>query len=73
MGLKCHPLHAVSEIHKIHSLDFYLASRIWHVLKDLSRTIHEAAYPTVDPFESLPHYINPHYLSEIGMATPQVR
>jgi len=56
----------------IYSLDFHLASRIWHVLKNLSRTIHEAADPMVDHFKSLPHYINPHCLSKIGMATPQV-
>jgi hypothetical protein len=49
-----------------------LASRIWRVLMDLSRTIYEATDPTVDPFKSLPHYINPHHLSEIGMGTPQV-
>jgi hypothetical protein len=39
---------------------------------DLSRTIYEATDPTVDPFKSLPHYINPHHLSEISMGTPQV-
>jgi len=38
MSLKCHHLHAVSEIHDIYSLDFHLASGIWHVLKDLSRS-----------------------------------
>jgi hypothetical protein len=72
MRLKCHHLHAISEIYNIYSLDLHLASRIWHVLKDLSRTIHEAADPMVDPFESLPHYFNPHHLSEISMAAPQV-
>ena len=72
MSLKRHHLHAVSEIHDIYSLDFHLASGIWRVLKDLSRSIHEAADPTVDPFESLPHYVNPNRLREIGMAAPQV-
>jgi len=72
MSLKRHHLHAVSEIYNIYSLDFYLASRIWCVLKDLSRSIHEAADPTVDAFESLPHYIHPNHLHEIGMAAPQV-
>jgi hypothetical protein len=72
MSSKCHHLHAVSEIHDIYSLDFHLASSIWHVLKDLSRSIHEAADPTVDPFELLPHYINPNHLNKIGMTAPQV-
>ena len=72
MSLKCHHLHTVSEIHDIYSLDFHLASGIWRVLKDLSRSIHEAANPTVDPFKSLPHYLNPNPLRKIGMATPQV-
>jgi len=69
MSLKCHHLHTVSEIHDIYSLDFHLASGIWRVLKDLSRSIHEAADPTVDPFKSLPHYINPNCLNKISMAT----
>jgi len=72
MSLKCHHLHAISEIHDIYSLDFHLASGIWCVLKDLSRSIHEAADPTVDPFKLLPHYINPNRLNKIGMAAPQV-
>jgi len=72
MSLKCHHVHAVSEIHNIYSLDFHLASGIQHVLKDLSRTIHEATHSMVEPFKSLPYYINPHHLNEIGMATPQV-
>jgi hypothetical protein len=72
MSLKRHHLHAVSEIHNIYSLDFYLASGIWRVLKDLSRSIHEATDPTVDAFESLPHYINPNRLRKIGMVAPQV-
>jgi hypothetical protein len=72
MSLKRHHLHTVSEIHDIYSLDFHLNSRIWRVLKDLSRSIHEAADPTVDPFKLLPHYVNPNSLSKIGMATPQV-
>jgi hypothetical protein len=41
-------------------------------LKDLSQTIHEAADPTVYPFESLSHYINPHHLSKISMVAPHV-
>jgi len=72
MSLKRHHLHAVSEIHNIYSLDFHLASRIWRVLKDLSRSIHEAADPSLDPFKLLPHYINPNHLSEISMVAPQV-
>ena len=72
MSLKRHHLHTVCEIHDIYSLDFHLASGIWCVLKDLSRSIHEAANPTVDSFESLPHYVNPNHLCEIGMAAPQI-
>ena len=39
MMLKHHHIHAISEIHNFHSLDFDLADRIWCVLKDLSRSI----------------------------------
>jgi hypothetical protein len=72
MTLMHHHVHTVSKNHNIYSLDFHWASGIWCVLKDLSRTNHKAANPTVDPFESLPHYINPHHLSKIGIATPQI-
>jgi len=72
MTLRHHHVHVVSEIHNIYSLDFHLASGIWHVLKDLSRTIHKAANPTIDPFESLPHYVNPNCLSKIGMTATQI-
>jgi hypothetical protein len=45
-------------------LDFHLAIGIWYLLKDLSRSIHEA----VDPFDTLPTYLNPNRLNKISMA-----
>jgi hypothetical protein len=72
MMLKHHHIHPISEIHNCYVLDFYLASRMWHVLKDLSQSIHEAADPTVDLFESLPLYLNPYHLRKIEMPTPQI-
>ena len=42
----------ISEIHNFHSLNFDLANGIWRILKDLSRSIHEAADPTINPFEA---------------------
>ena len=59
MTLKRHHIHAISEIHNFHSLNFDLTNRIWHVLKDLSHSIHEATDPTLNPFETLPSQINP--------------
>src|SRR6266853_6481176 len=72
MTLKRHHIHPISEIHNCYVLDFYLASGMWHVLKDLSRSIHEAADQTVDPFESLPLYLNPYHLCEIKMPVPRI-
>ena len=54
MMLKCHHIHAISKIHNFHSLHFDLANRIWHILKDLSSSIHEAIDPTLNLFEALP-------------------
>ena len=72
MTLKHHHIHAISEIHNFHSLDFDLANGIWRVLKDLSRSIHEAADPTINPFEALPSHINPTRLREIEMVSPHI-
>jgi hypothetical protein len=72
MTLKRHHIHAISEIHNFHSLDFDLANGIWRVLKDLSRSIHEAADPTINPFEALPSHINPTRLREIEMVSPRI-
>ena len=72
MTLKCHHIHAISEIHNFHSLDFDLANGIWRVLKDLSCSIHEAADPTINPFEALPSHINPTRLREIEMVSPRI-
>ena len=72
MMLKRHHIHPISEIHNCYLLDFYLASGMWRVLKDLSRSIHEATDQTVDPFESLPSYLNPYHLHEIEMPAPRI-
>src|SRR6267154_2340327 len=72
MMLKRHHIHPISEIYNCYILDFYLASGMWRVLKDLSRSIHEATDQTVDPFESLPSYLNPYYLREIEMPAPHI-
>ena len=47
MTLKRHHIHAISEIHNFHSLDFDLANGIWRILKDLSCSIHKATDPTL--------------------------
>ena len=70
MMLKHHHIHTIPEIYNFHSLDFNLANRIWHILKDLSYSIHEAADPTLNPFEALPSQLNPARLHEIEMASP---
>ena len=64
--------HAISGMHNFHSLNFDLANGIWHVLKDLSRSIHEATDPTINPFEALPSPINPTHLREIEMVSPRI-
>ena len=58
MTLKCHHIHAISKIHNFHSLNFNLANGIWHVLKDLSRSIHKATDPTLNLFEALVSQLN---------------
>ena len=70
MTLKRHHIHAISEIHNFHSLDFDLANGIWRILKDLSHSIHEAADPTINPFKALPSQINLTRLREIEMVSP---
>ena len=72
MTLKRHHIQAISEIHNFHSLDFDLANGIWCVLKDLSRSIHEAADPTINLFEALPSQINPTRLLKIEMVSPRI-
>src|SRR6267154_3069751 len=70
MTLKHHHIHPIAEIHDCYVLDFYLASGMWCVLKDLSRSIHKASDPTINPFKSLPLYLNPYHLHEIEMPAP---
>jgi len=72
MRLRPHYVHDVSELHNLYSLDFHLAMGIWYLLKDLSRSIHKAADPSIDPFYTLPTYLNPNRLNEIGMAPPRI-
>jgi hypothetical protein len=72
MSLKRHHIHSISEIHNLYVLDFTLASGIWHVLKDLSQSIHEAANPNVDPFGLLPSHLDPARLREIEMTAPRI-
>ena len=69
MTLKHHHIHTISEIHNFHLLDFDLANGIWCVLKDLSHSIHEAADPTINPFEALPSQINPACICKIEMVS----
>src|SRR6266436_6777822 len=57
MTLKRHHVHPISEIHNCYILDFYLASGMWHVLKDFSRSIHEAADQTVTPLSPCLHIL----------------
>jgi hypothetical protein len=41
MTLRRHHIHAISEIHNFHSLNFDLTNGIWRILKDLSCSIHD--------------------------------
>src|SRR6202451_898327 len=72
MRLKRHHVHDVSKLHNLYLLDFHLAMGIWYLLKDLSCSIHETADSSIDPFDSLPTYLNPNCLNEIGMAPPHI-
>ena len=72
MTLKRHHIHAISKIHNFHSLDFDLANGIWHILKDLPRSIHKAADPTLNLFEALPSQLNPARLHKIEMLSPRI-
>ena len=72
MGLRDHHLHCASESEDLYSLDFQLATRIWFTLKNISRTIHLAANPLLDPFGDLPGTVNPELLKHIGMPFPAV-
>ena len=70
--LKHHHIHPISEIHNFHLVDFDLTNGIWCVLKDLSRSIHKAADPTLNPFEALPSQINPAHLRKIEMVSLRI-
>ena len=70
MMLKCHHIHPISKIYNFHSLDFDLANEIWHILKDLSHSIHEATDPTLNPFEALSSHIHLTRLCELKMMFP---
>jgi hypothetical protein len=72
MALKRHHIHTFSDAYDTFSLDFDVANGLWHVLKDLSRSIQEAANLTLDAFETLSGIIPMRRLEEIGMATPRI-
>ena len=65
MMLKWHHIHPISKILNFYSLEFDLANGIWCILKDLSRSIHEAMDPTINLFKTLPSYINLTCLCEL--------
>lgn len=72
MGLRdCH-LHCASKSDNLYALDFQLATGLWFTLKNISRTIHLAANPLLDPFSDLPGTIDPELLERIGMPFPAV-
>src|ERR1700690_2527674 len=70
MRLKRHHVHNISKLHNLYSLDFHLAMGIWYLLKDLSHSIHKATNTSIDPFKSLPTYLNLNRLNKISMAPP---
>ena len=69
MTLKHHHIHAISEIHNFHLLNFNLANGIWHVLKNLSHSIHKAPDPTLNLVNALPSQLNPTNLHETEMVS----
>jgi hypothetical protein len=72
MTLKRHHIHTLSDAYDAFSLDFSVANGLWRVLKDLSRSIQEAADPTLDAFETLSGIIPLRRLEEIGMTAPRI-
>jgi len=72
MGLRdCH-LHCASQSDNLYALDFQLATGLWFTLKNISRTIHLAANPLLDPFNDLLGTVDPELLARIGMPFPAV-
>jgi len=67
----CH-LHCASKSEDLYALDFQLATGLWFTLKNISRTIHLAANPLLDPFTDLPGVVDPELLERIGMPFPAV-
>ena len=72
MTLKWHHIHPISEIHNFHSLNFDFANGIWHILKDLSHSIHEAMNSTINLFKALPPHINLTHLHKLEMLSPHI-
>src|SRR5712672_363912 len=62
----CH-LHCASKSEDLYALDFQLATGLWFTLKNISRTIHLAANPLLDPFTDLPGIVDPELLERISM------
>src|SRR6202050_4611857 len=72
MSLRDHHLHCASAASNLFSIDFQLATRIWCILKDISRTIQLAANPLLNPFGDLPGTIDPELLERIDMPFPTI-
>jgi len=72
MSLQRHHIHSISEIHNFYVLNFTLTSGICRVLKDLSRSIHKATNPDVNPFETLPSHLDPVRCCKIKMTAPRI-
>ena len=72
MSLRDRHLHCASASSDLFSIDFQLATSIWFILKDISRTIQLAANPLLDPFGDLPGTIDPELLERIDMPFPTV-
>jgi hypothetical protein len=72
MTLHKHHLHCVSNVVDLYSLDFQLATSLWFILKNISRTIQLAANPLLNPFDELSGSINPELLERISMPSPSI-
>ena len=61
----CH-LHCASKLEDLYALDFQLATRLWFTLKNISRTIHLATNPLLDPFNDLLGTVDPELLEHLS-------
>ena len=72
MNLHDYHLHCASDTDDLFSLNFQLATGLWFILKDISRTIQLATNPLFDPFRDLLGTLDPELLNRIGMPFPAV-